>query len=890
MNSSFALSEQKPLTQHEANIRSRQIQNVSYKLDFKFEKQKENFVTLAEIRFDLKPKARQYGASTFLDLNDSEIIEFWINEEKILIPNYKKNQLRIPISKLKPKENLVKIRYRRKFTHTGNGLHRFQDPIDQKIYFYSNLEPYYAHYVFPCFDQPDIKASYQVTASAPSSWELIANAPVKSKKKVGNAYIWSFQKTARFSTYLFALHGGPYISWRSRAGKIPLKLYARSSLKKYIDYKEWLQVTRLGLEFYAKAFKYPYPFKKYDQILVPDFNWGAMENVGAVTFSERFAHRSKVTKEMKIDRNDVILHEMAHMWFGNLVTMKWWNDLWLNESFATFAAAWALDRIASKISLDGIWEGFFKDMKQWAYWEDQMPTTHSIEGHVKNTDQAFAAFDGITYGKGAAALKQVFYFMGEKKFSQGLQSYFKEFQFKNTELKDFMQHLSDAAGRNLKSWQKNWLQTSGTNTLRADYECDNGKISHFSLVQGSFAKPKNIYNPLRPHRTQIGFYHLGKKGILSLKETLSAEYSKKRTSVPKVIGKTCPALVFVNEGDYDFSAAEYDEKTLIAIETHLSKIDHPLTRLQLWHSLWNQVYNGKYPVQRYIDLAVNHLGNEKNSLILKDTLSSLVKFGRHAASALLYLPKGEIREMYRSTLENFIFKEMNSAKRGSDIQLLWYQSYLDIAKSDNGKRQIKNWFESEKILPGLKSDQERRWELIIRMANQNLPNARTIIDQEVKKDSSDHGKKQALMAKVSIPNRESKKRWMRRLTEELLNPKKDSLPLPMLKTALSTLQDIEYDELNKEFEGAYFKFLPKLDKAKDAGFMEVYSKMFYPRSCNKTSKQRIKIFLSSNQQLGAKVKKNIKTHIYEMERCLEAHALAKRWEKKTHSKTRSKLN
>jgi aminopeptidase N len=294
-------------------------------------------------------------------------------------------------------------------------------------------------------------------------WQVVTNTLSKDTNHVDGRKSWQFPPSPVFSTYVFALHAGPYAFWKANANGIPIRLFARKSLAKYVDHQEWLKITQQGLMFYGTQFGYPYPFAKYDQIIVPDFNEGAMENVGAVTFSERYIFRTKVTQDKHMRRADTILHEMAHMWFGDLVTMRWWNGLWLNESFATFMSSWAIDQATQ---FTGIWQTFFTDIKTWAYREDQLVTTHPIELPVPDTDHAEANFDGITYGKGASTLKQLSFYLSEDDFREGLQRYFQKYAFKNTTLTDFIQMLSEASSQDLSKWQHSWLQTTGVNTIQ----------------------------------------------------------------------------------------------------------------------------------------------------------------------------------------------------------------------------------------------------------------------------------------------------------------------------------------------------------------------------------------------------------------------------------------
>ncbi len=867
-----------PLTQEEAEHRSSQIGSVEYQLHFKLDSTNERFSGLTTIKF-LAPKTTfGKGSAPFLDFDEGSIQKAQINGVEVQLP-YDGSRIQIPWKAIQEGSNEVKIQFDRAYTKTGNGLHRFVDPEDKQVYLRSDLEPYYAHLIFPCFDQPDLKAQYILTAETPKGWELISNTSVTSKKVTKGSLNWTFEKSAPMATYVFALIGGPYTSWSSKAGKIPLKLYARKSLKKYVNAQEWFKVTQLGLDFFAKTFKYPYPFGKYDQILVPDFNWGAMENIGAVTFSERFAYRSKITEEMRIDRADVILHEMAHMWFGNLVTMKWWNDLWLNESFATFAAAWALDTIGGKLKMRDTWQNFFVDMKQWAYAEDQQVTSHPIEGEVVSTDEAFTMFDGITYGKGASTLKQIFYVLGEKAFAKGLQTYFKTFAYRNATLKDFISHLAAGAKTDLSDWQKEWLQTLGTNTVQAEVACNAKGIESLTLIQDRAQQPKGKSIPNRKHSTQVALFYKNKKGLLEPKYLQSVRYEGSRTQVKGFEGRPCPALIMPNFEDYDFAKMRLDAQSLATLESDLSAVTDPLTRQMLWFSLWEMVYDGEYPAQKYIELALRHLPKETNPPIVRKVLGTLAKASTSQTSALWLLPNEETTETYRSKLEDFFLKGAQKAPGGSDIQLLWYQSFLSVAKKKESLALLLKWLGSPSAMKGLKIDQERRWEMLRALARNGFARAVALLEKEKKRDRSDHGEKMAISVEVQLPDPKIKSKWKALLTEEASHPTDKSLPDSKLIVAIQSMHTFAQEALTRSLEDSYFEFLPILDKKRDRHFVSAFAWFYLPRSCDDRLIGRLKDLLKDHRDLTATSKKSLETQIQDLERCQKARALSLQWQK-----------
>ncbi|MBU6376836.1 MAG: aminopeptidase N, partial [Bdellovibrionales bacterium] len=526
-------------------------------------------------------------------------------------PLYNGFRLRLPIELLTQGQNRVQIAYSQSYSRNGTGIHRFEDRADQRVYLYSHSEPYDANRIFPCFDQPDLKAIYELTVEAPADWAVISNAADREVVNFDGRASWSFQATPPFSTYLFALHAGPYEVWKSDYQGTPLRLFSRKSLKNQVQPKDWFEVTKAGLEFFSTQFGYRYPFYKYDQILVPEFNAGAMENVAAVTFNDYLAFRSKPTQSQLRGRAETILHELAHMWFGNLVTMRWWNGLWLNESFATYAADWALESLSrehpffrssawAQVYRDNPGSELFQD-KKWAYWSDQSITTHSIDVPVENTDQAESHFDGITYNKGASALKQLAYFLGEEDFQEGLQRYFQNYAYKNSTVLHFLGALQESSGKKLETWLQEWLESPGANTVEVRFVCgDTKKITEFELLQGNAPHSTR----LRTHRTQVALYNQSSQ----LQSVLSVTYSGEKTAVTEAIGKPCPAWVNPNHGDYDYSVTRIDPRSrefLLKSEGSQSPLAGKvslLTRDQLWHALWLATLEGTLSGAQFSDL------------------------------------------------------------------------------------------------------------------------------------------------------------------------------------------------------------------------------------------------------------------------------------------------
>ncbi|MBX9768158.1 MAG: aminopeptidase N, partial [Bdellovibrionales bacterium] len=593
------------LRQEDAQLRSTQVSDVHYRLSVELDATAPEFFGVSEIRFKLK----RNDIPLTIDFSEGTVTQ--ITSAGLPVP-YKKHQQFIEIAKgvldFGPQE--LKIHYRHAYSKQGAGLYRFKDPEDQKVYIYSDFEPYEANHLFPCFDQPDLKATYTLTVEAPSAWTVISNTRETSVTAVEartQRQRWEFPKSEKFSTYLMSLIAGPFHQWSSTAGNIPLRLFVRQSLKKFVNPEDWFQITKLGFRFFQREFDFNYPFKKYDQIIVPDFNAGAMENVAAVTFSERFVHRSRMTRPQRENLADVILHEMAHMWFGNLVTMTWWNDLWLNESFATYMATKAM---AKSTEFKTAWESYSLDDKIRAAVEDQMRTTHAIETPVGSTQEAFANFDSITYGKGGAVLRQIDFYLGEDAFKEGVRQYFNLHAFQNATRRDFFRSLQEAAQVPLREWQEDWIQVPGISQLAVDWKCSGGSISTMMLK----VLPDPRFPADRSHRTTVGLIQKeGKK--LKVSRTFNVTVQG-QTEITDAIGETCPAAVHPNIEDNTYSRVQFDPVSLETFKDQLSGISDAWLRGLVWGTFTQMFRDAELSLPDYVSLVKNHLPEETSDLIV----------------------------------------------------------------------------------------------------------------------------------------------------------------------------------------------------------------------------------------------------------------------------------
>lgn len=846
------------LAEDYAKFRSSLIRNVHYKIAIEADEKSDTFRGDVVVEFDLSAASEDLT----LDFRKGKVEVFEINGARQKEFSYQGNFLALPSQALKAGRNAVRVNYSHPYSDNGSGFYRFKDPEDGRVYTYTDFEPYNANLFIPCFDQPDLKASYELQAEVPSSWTVVSTRSEKMIRKNNEGTSrWYFPDTGfKLSTYLFSLHAGPYEMWKDRDAKIPSRLFARRSIAKYVDSKEWFDITRRGLDFFGSYFDVPYPFKKYDQIMVPDYNHGAMENVGAVTFSERFAPRGAVTRDDRRARASTILHEMAHMWFGDLVTMRWWNDLWLNESFATYMADLALDEATS---FKEAWLGFYSGEKRWAYHEDQLPTTHPIEMPAPDTDTAFAIFDGITYGKGASVLKQISFLIGEEHFREGVRSYFKQHAYGNATLADFVSALASASKKDLSRWTNDWLRKPSLNTVEVSYRCDGGKLGEVTLLQRAPA----AHPTFREHRTRLALLSQ-KNGKLVVTKTFDVTYDGEKTLVDKLKNEPCPSLVFANFDDYDYVVTAITDDAAAVLRSQIGTLEDDLLRTMLWDSLWNSVRAGALRLDAYTEIVFGNLSNETNTTTLRNVLATLTSGRQADGSALEYFPvHGNRNQMVRmkfiERVEEFVWSQMLTSQARSDRQLILFDSYIRFAQSKAGLARLTNLLLGKEKVAGVKIDQDRRWTMLRQLASFEAENARSLIEKEKRLDNSDTGKKSAISAEVVQPNEANKRAWFHKAVDE-----KSGLPLATRRVIMSALFPLGQEEFRKQFSSEYFKLLPRYIESRDVEFYGTFAATLVPAVCEADALQKLVEFSAAHSSFPLSVRNDIAESIDEDKKCL----------------------
>jgi aminopeptidase N len=700
----------------------------------------ETFASTTTVTFSAKA-----GASTFIDAFTRTVHSVTLNGRS-LDPAVVSDGVRILLDDL-AEQNVLVVVADAEYTNTGEGLHRFVDPVDGEVYLYSQFEVPDSRRVFAVFEQPDLKATFQFTVTAPAAWQVVSNSPTPAPSISGDKGTWVFAPTPVLSSYVTALVAGPYAVVRdeltSSDGRvIPLGIFSRKSLSQYLDADYIFEKTRQGFAYYESKFDFPYPFEKYDQLFVPEFNAGAMENAGAITFTETYVFRSKVTDAIRERRVITILHELAHMWFGDLVTMKWWNDLWLNESFAEWASAMAA---AEATEWTEAWTTFASMEKTWAYKQDQLPSTHPIVATINDLEDVQVNFDGITYAKGGSVLKQLAAWVGIDAFFAGVGAYFKKHQFGNTQLSDLLSELESASGRDLSEWSKQWLETAGVNTLRPEIETDaSGVITSFAVLQTAAAD----YPTIRPHRLAIGFYDL-EAGKLTRVNRVELDVAGSRTEVTELVGQKKPALVLLNDDDLAYAKIRLDEDSLTVAIDHLSKIENPLARALVWGAVWDAVRDAETRPSDYVKLVLGNIASETESTTLRTNLNQLALVARQYVDPA-------VRANTLQAVGDGLWDLAVAAAPASDAQFQFVKFFANLASTPTHVTALTGLLDGSSPLPGLEIDTDLSWELLEGLVL-NGAAGQSEIDAALAKDNTANGQESAARAAATIPTAASKK-------------------------------------------------------------------------------------------------------------------------------------
>ncbi|TIC87432.1 aminopeptidase N [Nocardioides sp. GY 10113] len=742
------------LTRDEATARGALIDVTAYDVDLDLTQATEDGATTFGSTSTITFTCAEPGAETWLDLVDATIEEITLNGAPI-DPATAYADSRIALPGLAA-ENTVVVRAACTYSRSGEGLHRFVDPADDRVYLYSQFEVPDARRVYACFEQPDLKSVFTFTVTAPAHWKVVSNAPTPAPVPVDGdpaSAVWAFPTTQRMSTYITAIVAGDYVEFQDvyegPNGSIPLGHYARHSLAAEMerDLDEIVGLTKQGFAFFEDAFGVPYPFEKYDQLYVPEYNSGAMENAGCVTFRDEYLPRSRQPRSFYEYRASVILHEMAHMWFGNLVTMKWWDDLWLNESFAEWACYHA-EALATEYT--DAWTGFANMRKQTGYRADQLPSTHPIAADMVDLHAVETNFDMITYAKGASVLKQLVAWVGIEPFLAGLGQYFRDHAYDNTEFSDLLSALEKASGRELTGWAKEWLQTAGVNTVRPVFELTetaDGEPTYASFAIRQTAAES--HPTLRRHRIGIGAYRHD-DGKLVRDSYVEVDIEGELTEIPALVGQTQPDLLLLNDGDLTFAKVRLDERSLATAVEHLSDMDDSLARALVWSAAWDMTRDAEMSATDFVDLVLGNIGAETDSW-------GVTAFPRFAAQAVGFYSAPQNRAALSQRWEEGLRGLLADAGAGTDHQLTFARAYAGAAHSEAAIADLEALLDGSLTFEGLTVDQDLRWVLLNNLARLGrADDAR--IDTELAGDNTNTALEKAAAARAAQPRAEAKDR------------------------------------------------------------------------------------------------------------------------------------
>jgi aminopeptidase N len=727
------------LTRDEAQTRARLLSVDSYTIELDLTTSDKTFASTTTVHF----RCSEPGAETFADLVGASIGSITLNGVALDATTVYADS-RIRLTDLRA-DNVLVVTADCTYSNSGEGLHRFVDPVDDRVYLYTQFEVPDARRVFTTFEQPDLKSVFTFHVTAPADWKVVSNAPTPAPEPLADGKaVWRFPTTKKMSTYITALVAGEYHEvqdvYEGKYGTIPLGHFCRQSVVEFLDREEIVKITKQGFAFFEEQFAFPYPFEKYDQLYVPEYNMGAMENAGCVTLRDEYLPRSRQPRSFYEFRCSVILHEMAHMWFGDLVTMKWWDDLWLNESFAEWACYWAEAEVTA---FTDAWTGFTNARKQTGYRQDQMPSTHPIAADNHDLQAVEVNFDMITYAKGASVLKQLVAWVGLEPFLGGLRQYFQDHAYANSEFRDLLVALEKASGRELEGWAAEWLQTAGVNTLTPDFTLDaSGAYADFTVRQS--ADPD--WPTLRRHRIAIGLYD-EVDGKLVRRERIEVDVEGAVTAIPELVGLPQPALLLLNDDDLTYAKIRLDERSLATVVDGLGRLDDSLARALCWGAAWDMTRDAEMRATDFVHLVLANIGLETDAW-------GISRIPDYASQAVNSFSAPAHRPALQREWEQGLRRLLGEAAGGSDAQLTFARSFAAAARSDEALDDLEALLAGTLAFDGLAVDQDLRWVLISALSRRGRTG--TLVEDELTRDQTISGQEHAAAARAARPTTEAK--------------------------------------------------------------------------------------------------------------------------------------
>ena len=841
------------LSRQEAAQRADLLSVDSYDIDLDLTSSESTFLSTTTVTF----ACRQPGATTWIDLVAPSVISATLNGEPIDVSGY--TGQRLPLPALAGRNTLVVIA-ECAYSRTGEGLHRLVDPVDDEVYLYSQFETADAQRVYACFDQPDLKSVFTLHVTAPDHWQVVSNSPTPEPTglRAGVAR-WSFAPTARMSTYITALVAGPYHVVRDEYvgphGTYPMGVFCRTSMAPYLDADRILTETKQGMAYFEQAFGHPYPFGKYDQLFVPEYNAGAMENAGCVTIMEDYIFRSRETEVAYENRANTILHELAHMWFGDLVTMRWWDDLWLNESFAEWAS---YHTMATATAYTDAWTTFGNLRKTWAYRQDQLPSTHPIATDMVDLEAVKLNFDGITYAKGASALRQLVAWVGEEEFLAGLRNYFARHKWGNTELHDLLVELEATSGRDLSQWTHEWLQTSGVNLLRGEVVyADPDTYGTVTIVQEPPSTPAGQEPVLRSHRIRVGLYEMVDDRLIRT-DQVEIDLVGERTELPQFAGRRAADLMLINDDDLTFAKIRLGERSSATVISRLGHLDRPMPRALVWGAAWDMTRDAEWSTGDYLQMALSALPAETDIGVVQKVLLQV-------RTAIDLYASDAHREEYKTRFEAGMRAALLAAEPGSDHQLAYARSLIAVARTGPALDLLAGILDGSVEIEGLAVDTDLRWSVLTRLVAVGRQGGPAIAS-ELARDDTATGRRNAAAAHASIPSPEVKEQaWNTAVTDV-------ALPNAMLQATLSGLLIADQRELYLPFRSRYFDVIGEVWHSRSLEMGSMLASALFPILLVEPTTVELTRAYLDNEDLPSGLRRVIAESLDGVERALRCQA------------------
>ncbi|WP_406860319.1 aminopeptidase N [Streptomyces sp. HUAS MG47] len=781
------------LTRDEAQTRARLLDVHHYAVELDLTTGDETFDSTTLIRFT----ARTPG-DTFVELKPVALRSATLDGTPLDPAALTEN--RLPLTGLTEGEHELRIDASMRYSRTGEGMHRFTDPTDGESYVYTQLFMEDVQRVFAAFDQPDLKAVFELTVTAPEGWSVLTNT-VTEQQEDGR---WTSAPTQLLSTYFVAVAAGPWHSVRTEHAGLPFGIHCRRSLAPYLDADadELLDITKALFDRYHEKFTEPYPFDSYDQAFVPEFNAGAMENPGLVTFRDEFVYRSAVTDTERQTRAMVIAHEMAHMWFGDLVTLRWWDDIWLNESFAEYMGYQTLNEACSDRFPD-TWIDFGVTRKAWGSDADQRPSTHPVAPDpdaVPDTASALLNFDGISYAKGASALRQLVAWLGEKDFLAGINTHFQRHRFGNATLADFIDNLASATDRDVHGWAEQWLRTTGVDKLTPRIT---GEGQHLRLAVDRDGS--------RPHRIAVEIYDRDASAALVLRERRELDVPQQE---PAELTGPHPALVLLNGEDLTYAKVRFDETSLETVLRSLSRIPNALTRAVVWNALRDMVRDGELEPVAYLETALAHLPEETELAVVQGVLGFARTYvaDRYVTAEDRPAALGTIHAIARDLLRR------TEDGDSPGLRLTAVRTLIDSATTPD---KIASWLDEGTVHGGPELDPELRWRILARLAVLGATDE-AAVEAELARDPSASGQEGAARCRASLPTAEAKEAaWASMFTS-------DDLSNYLFTATAHGFWQPEQSDLTAEYVTRFYEDAPALAGRRGPAIAEAAGRYAFP--------------------------------------------------------------